>query len=67
LTISTFGLERGEGRGGEGRVLGEAFFGVLRVGEGIWKENRGLGGPTLFLFFLFGVGRGGFFYPEWVG
>jgi len=28
--------------GGEG--VGGGFFGVLMVGEGIWKENRGLGG-----------------------
>jgi len=26
-------------RGGEG--VGGGFFEVLRVGEGIWKENRG--------------------------
>jgi hypothetical protein len=51
LTISTFGLGRGEGRGGEG--VGGGFFEVLRVGEGIWKENTGSGGvETLFLFFL---------------
>jgi hypothetical protein len=39
LTISTVGLGTGKGR-----VLREAFwggfFGVLKVGERIWKENR---------------------------
>ncbi len=57
MTLATFGLGRGEGVGG-------GFFRVLRVGEGIWKENRVLGGVMiLFLFFL-----GGFvFLLEWVG
>jgi hypothetical protein len=33
LTISTFGFGRGEGR-----VLGEGFFGVLRVVRGFGKK-----------------------------
>jgi len=57
LTLATFGLGRGESVEG-------GFFRVLRVSEGIWKENRVLGGVMiLFLFFL-----GGFvFLLEWVG
>jgi hypothetical protein len=39
--VDNFNFWIGE-RGGEGVEGG--FFGVLGVGEGIWKENRVLGG-----------------------
>jgi len=29
-----------------GECVGGGFFGVLRVGEGIWMENRGLVGGS---------------------